>query len=315
MVHEMLARLQASLEASHEANAQAASQHRQAQDQLDGVKSQYQDTASQANKQRMQVSDLQSKVDSLALKLLYMQEANADLHSDIKAIINASHKAQKERTQTEAHKHQQDLYVECLTKHVEKLSEQISLYDVQNITQTEQTKAVKEALSEAQLELDSVIVEHRQLLQQWNSSLLMMRRRDEAYTAMQEELRLANDQVRSLDTEIEGYKKSITQEEEQNEHLTLHLNRAQNDGTTSRKLITHSQNHQEVLQAQYSTYTQTLQETEKTLSTLREDHKVLQSEIEGLKKQMEKESAVRVDLEDQIMNKLQEQLTHNNAAK
>uniref|UniRef100_A0A672QVJ8 Coiled-coil domain-containing protein 40 n=1 Tax=Sinocyclocheilus grahami TaxID=75366 RepID=A0A672QVJ8_SINGR len=312
MVHEMLARLQASLEASHEANAQAASQQKQAQDQLDGVKNQYRDTASQANKQRMQVSDLQSKVDSLALKLLYMQEANTDLHSDIKAIINASHKAQKERTQAEEHKHQQDLYVERLTKHVEKLSEQISLYEVQNITQTEQTKAATEALSEAQLELDSVIVEHRQLLQQWNSSLLMMRRRDEAYTAMQEELRLANDQVRSLDTEIEGYKKSITQEEEQNERLTLRLNRAQNDCTTSRKLIAHSQNHQEVLQAQYSTYIRMLQETEKTLSTLRE---VLQSELKGLRKQMEKESAVRVDLEDQIMNKLQEQLTHNNAAK
>uniref|UniRef100_A0A671PZ20 Coiled-coil domain-containing protein 40 n=1 Tax=Sinocyclocheilus anshuiensis TaxID=1608454 RepID=A0A671PZ20_9TELE len=312
MVHEMLARLQASLEASHEANAQAASQQRQAQDQLDGVKNQYRDTASQANKQCMQVSDLQSKVDSLALKLFYMQEANTDLHSDIKAIINASHKAQKERTQAEEHKHLQDLYVERLTKHVEKLSEQISLYEVQNITQTEQTKAATEALSEAQLELDSVIVEPRHLLQQWNSSLLMMRRRDEAYTAMQEELRLANDQVRSLDTEIEGYKKSITQEEEQNERLTLRLNRAQNDCTTSRKLITHSQNHQEVLQAQYSTYTRMLQETEKTLSTLRE---VLQSELKGLRKQMEKESAVRVDLEDQIMNKLQEQLTHNNAAK
>ncbi|XP_059416508.1 coiled-coil domain-containing protein 40 isoform X2 [Carassius carassius] len=315
MVHEMLARLQASLETSHETNAQAASQRRQAQDQLDGVKNQYQDNASQANKQRMQVSDLQSKVDSLALKLLYMQEANTDLHSDIKAIINASHKAQKERSQAEEHKHQQDLYVERLTKHVEKLSEQISLYDVQNITQTEQTKAAKEALSEAQLELDSVIVEHRQLLQQWNSSLLMMRRRDEAYTAMQEELRLANDQVRSLDTEIEGYKKSITQEEEQNECLTLRLNRAQNDCTTSRKLITHSQNHQEVLQAQYSTYTRMLQETEKILSTLREDHGGLQSEIKGLRKQMEKESEVRVDLEDQIMNKMQEQLTHKNAAK
>lgn len=40
-----------------------------------------------------------------------------------------------------------------------------------------------------------------------------------------------------------------------------------------------------------------------------------QSELMGLRKQMEKESAVRVDLEDQIMSKLQEQLTHNNAAK
>ncbi|KAK2889086.1 hypothetical protein Q8A67_014461 [Cirrhinus molitorella] len=315
MVHEMLARLQASLEASHEANAQAAAQHRQAQDQLDGVKNQYQDTVSQANKQRIKVSELQSKVDSLALKLLYMQEANTDLRSDIKAIINASNHAQKERTQAEEHKHQQDLYVERLTKHVEKLSEQISLYEVQIIAQTEQTNATKEVLSEAQLELDSVVVERRQLLQQWNSSLLMMRRRDETYTAMQEELRLANDQVRSLDTEIEGYKKSITQEEEQNECLTLRLNRAQNDCTTSRKLITHSQNHQDVLQAQYSTYTQMLQETEKTLFTLHGDHDVRQSELKALRKQMEKESAVRVDLEDQIMNKLQEQLTHNNAAK
>ncbi|RXN36783.1 coiled-coil domain-containing 40 [Labeo rohita] len=314
MVHEMLARLQATLEASHEANAQAAAQRRQAQDQLDGVKNQYQDTASQANKQRIHVSELQSKVDSLALKLLYMQEANTDLRSDVKAIINASHKAQKERTQAEEHKHQQDLYVERLTKHVEKLSEQISLYEVQIIAQTEQTKAAKDALSEAQLELDSVVFERRQLLQQWNSSLLMMKRRDETYNTMQEELRLASDQVHSLDTEIEGYKKSITQEEEQNERLTLRLNRAQNDSTASRKLITHSQNHQEVLQAQYSTYTRMLQETEKTLSTLLVDHEVRQSELKALRKQMEKESAGRVDLEDQIMNKLQERLTHNNAA-
>lgn len=315
MVHKMLARLQASLEASHEANAQTVAHRRQAQDQLDGVKNQYQDIASQAKKQQMQVSELQSQVDNLALKLLYMQEANSDLRSDIKAIMNASHKVQKERTQAEEQKYQQDLYVERLTKHVEKLSEQISLYEVQIIAQADQTKAAKEALSEAQLELDSVTVERRQLLQQWNSSLLRMRRRDEAYTAMHEELRLANDQVRSLDTEIEGYKKSITKVEEQNEHLTLRLNRAQTDSTTSRKLITYSQNHQEVLQAQYSTYTRMLQETEKTLSTLRGDHEVHQSEFKALRKQMEKESAVRLDLEDQIMNKMQEQLTHNNAAK
>lgn len=54
MVHKMLARLQASLEASHEANAQTVAHRRQAQDQLDGVKNQYQDIASQAKKQQMQ---------------------------------------------------------------------------------------------------------------------------------------------------------------------------------------------------------------------------------------------------------------------
>lgn len=46
-----------------------------------------------------------------------------------------------------------------------------------------------------------------------------------------------------------------------------------------------------------------------------QDHEVRQSEFKALRKQMEKESAVRLDLEDQIMNKMQERLTHNNAAK
>ncbi|XP_056606298.1 coiled-coil domain-containing protein 40 [Triplophysa dalaica] len=315
MVQEVLAKLQASLEASHEANGQTSAQRRQAQDELDTVKNQYHATASHAQKQRTQVSELQSKVDSMATILLYMQKANTDLRLDIKAIINASNKAQRERTQAEEHKYQQDVYVERLTKQVEKLSGQIALFELQITAQSEETKAAKETYSEAQLELDSLNVEHKQLFQQWNSSLVMMRKRDEAYNAMQEELRQINDQMLSLETKIDGYKKSITQEEEQNERLTLHLNQAQADCTTSHKLLTHSQNHQEGLQAQYSNYTQIQQETEKTLSTLHVEREVYQSKLKAFRNQMEKESAVCLNLQDQIMNKLKEQFTHNNSAK
>ncbi|TRY56344.1 hypothetical protein DNTS_034957 [Danionella cerebrum] len=315
MVHEMLARLQMSLESNHEANAEAAARGRQAQDQLDEVKKQYQETARQTKTQHSQVTELQSKVDSLALKLLYMQESNSSLRSDIKAIINAANKTQKERTQAEEHKQQQDLYVERLTLHVEKLNEQISLFEFQITAQTKQTTAAKEALSEAQLELDSVIVERKQLLQQWNSSLLMMKKRDETFTGTQEELRLAEKQLISLDTEIDSYKKSILKEEEQNERLTLCLNRAQADCTASRKLITQSQNQQEALHTQYTTYTRVLQETEKSLRMLQEDYEQRQSELKAVRKLMEKESGMRLDLEEQIMKKLQEQLTHSNAAK
>ncbi|KAF6040312.1 CCDC40 [Bugula neritina] len=50
-----------------------------------------------------------------------------------------------------------------------------------------------------------------------------MKRRDEAHAAMQD----ANDQqrqrIKSLETEIEGYKKQIAKEEEHNEKLTLVL--------------------------------------------------------------------------------------------
>jgi len=39
------------------------------------------------------------------------------------------------------------------------------------------------------MEMDSLAMEQKQLMQQWDSSLVGMRRRDEAFAAMQEALR------------------------------------------------------------------------------------------------------------------------------
>lgn len=71
-----------------------------------------------------------------------------------------------------------------------------------------------------------------------------------------------------LDREIEGYKKSTTEEQEQNETLTMQLNWSQMDGTTSKKLIGQKQVQQEAQQAHYSTCLRTLRETERTLARL-----------------------------------------------
>lgn len=75
-------------------------------------------------------------------------------------------------------------------------------------------------------------------------------------------------QVILLDKDIDGYKKSINAEQEQNEILTLQLNWSQMDCTTTRKLINDKQAQQEALQAHYSTFLLTLQETERTLARL-----------------------------------------------
>uniref|UniRef100_A0A674BXB0 Coiled-coil domain 40 molecular ruler complex subunit n=1 Tax=Salmo trutta TaxID=8032 RepID=A0A674BXB0_SALTR len=259
---------------------------------------------------RRGLSQLQSEVANLALRLFYMQEVNADLHSDITAMKNASRKAHSEKTQAEEQKHKQDLYVEWLTKHMERLTEQTALYEVQTIAQSEEAQAATEALFEAQMEMDSLVMGRKQLLQQWNSSLVGMRRRDDAYTAMLEALRTATHQARSLDTELEGFKKSITWEEERNELLTVLLNRTQLDSATSRKLISHSQ--QEALQAQYSIYTRTLQETEQTLQRECGVHQV---EVSSLRKQTEKEWERRIELEVGVMSKMQKHLTHDKATK
>ncbi|XP_053354927.1 coiled-coil domain-containing protein 40-like isoform X2 [Clarias gariepinus] len=314
-VQQDLARAQASLESQHASRAEAIIQRRQVKEQLENIRNQYNSAVEQAGKQRAQVSQLQSEADVLARRLRYMEELASDRRSDVSAMKNAKTKAQAEKRQAAQQKYQQDLYVERLTKQVEKLTEQISLYEVQTRTQTSHKHAAQDALAEAQLELDSMIVERKQLLQQWNSIVMGMRKRDEAYTTLQEALRSAYDQVRALDTEVEGCRRSITREQERNEALTLLVNRAERDGATYRKLLAQINAQQEALQSAYTTHTRTLQETEKSLNRVTSDCNVHQSELSVLRKQIEKESSVRLELEEKIMKKMQEQLIHNNAAK
>lgn len=88
------------------------------------------------------------------------------------------------------------------------------------------------------------------------------------FTAVFVSLSALHHQVILLDREIEGYKKSTTEEQEKNETLTMQLNWSQLDCSTSKKLISQKQTQQEALQAHYTTCLRTLRETERTLDRL-----------------------------------------------
>ena len=118
-----------------------------------------------------------------------MENAKEDVRSDIAVMKRAAEKAESEVGRAETEKQKQDLFVDRLIERVDKLREEISMYEAQLTAQLEETKAAKEALTEAHMEIDSINLEKKQLFQQWNSSLIGMRRRDEAHSAMQEALK------------------------------------------------------------------------------------------------------------------------------
>ena len=68
-------------------------------------------------------------------------------------------------------------------------------------------------MTEARAEIESIEIEQKQLYQQWNSSLIGMRRRDEALAAVKGLARVEVEHVKELETELEGFKHSILDEE------------------------------------------------------------------------------------------------------
>eukprot|EP00057_Strongylocentrotus_purpuratus_P014575 XP_011669049.1 PREDICTED: LOW QUALITY PROTEIN: coiled-coil domain-containing protein 40 [Strongylocentrotus purpuratus] len=207
-----------------------------------------------------------------------------------------------------------DLYVDRLTETVDKLREQIALYEAQSSAQGEETKAAKEALSDARMEIESINLEKKQLFQQWNSSLIGMRRRDEAHAAMQEALSQQKQHIMSLATEIEGYKKSIMKEQENNETLTLLLQKNEIDINSLRKQISTSQDRQEKIKQEYSTYSRMLHETEQALNRATTDRTLRVNELTALRKQIEREYQEKLRLEESIMDTLRNKLTMDKAA-
>ncbi|XP_035036633.2 coiled-coil domain-containing protein 40 [Hippoglossus stenolepis] len=314
-IQEQLARLHTRLEEHHQNREQAETEYRQAQDQLEAGNRHFSNISNQHSKAKADVSQLQAEVDNLSLHLVFAQRACEDLHSSVKANRTTRRKAGAEKSQAEEQKLKQDLYVERLTKELERLTQQVAMYEAKASAQAEETQAARQVLSEVQMEMESLVMMRKQLLQLWNSSVLSLRRRDEDLSKMQEDVRTKEHQVILLDKEIESYKKSTTEEQEKNEALTLQLNRNLMDGATSRKLISQKQAQHEALQAEYSICIRILSDSKNTLDRLTKATSSHQAQLNNQRRQLEKEKAVRLELEDKIMTHMQEKLTHNKAAK
>ena len=76
---------------------------------------------------------------------------------------------------------------------------------------------------------------------------------------------LQRQRIQAIETEIEGYQKSISKAQEQNEQITLMHNKIEADISMVKKLISISRTKQETLKTEYSKYTRTLHETEQQL--------------------------------------------------
>ncbi|XP_063312335.1 coiled-coil domain-containing protein 40 [Pelobates fuscus] len=314
-IQQELARLQMGLEKQHDKHTQISVQRQQKEQELEATRSLYKNNYQLISQERKEVSTMQTEVENLALRLFYMENMNKDTRSDISVMKRAVQKAEMEKMQAEVEKLKQDMFVDRLTREADRLREQISLYEAQIAAQREDTKAAREAVSEANMEIESIGLEKKQLFQHWNSSLIGMTRRDEAYAAIKEALSLAQQELLAMDTEIESYKKSITKEEDRNEQLTFMYNRAESDAAMTKKLVVQCQARQEALRVEFSTYMRTLQDTEQALSRSTGERAGRLGELNLLRKQIEKESQVKLALENQIMEKLQEKMTSDKATK
>ncbi|XP_067164571.1 coiled-coil domain-containing protein 40 isoform X3 [Apteryx mantelli] len=314
-VQQQLAHLQMELEKSRDRHSQIATVRQQLEEELEGLRLTYKKTCQNTDDERKKVSAMQTQVENLALHLFYMQNMDQDMHHNILLMKQSTKKAEAEKVQAEVEKKKQDLLVDRLTRKAYELQEQVALFEAQIVAQAEDTKITRQAVNEASMEVQAINMEKKRLMNHWNSSLAGMRQRDEAYAAMQDLLSKYRHELKSLEIDIYGCRKSIRKEEEKNEMLVTILSRSQNDANMTKKMIAQCLSRQEALKVESNTYTRILHETEQALSRTQMDQAARVNELLSISKDIEKGIDTKEQMENEIMAKLQDQMMSSKAAK
>ncbi|NWY62220.1 CCD40 protein, partial [Chionis minor] len=312
---QQLAHLQVEVEKSHDRHSQMATARRQLEEELEGLRLTHKKMCQNTDDERKKVSAMQTQVENLALHLFYVQNMDQDMRRNILLMKQSTKKAEAEKFQAEVEKKKQDLLVDRLTRKAYELQEQIALFEAQFVAQAEDTKVTRQAVNEACMEVQAINMEKKRLMNHWNSSLAGMKQRDEAYIATQDLLSKYRHDLKSLEMDIHGCRKSIRKEEEKNELLVTILSRSENDANVTKKRIAQCLSSQEALKVESGTYARILHETEQALSMAKMDQAAHLNELLSISKDIEKGTAVKEQMENEIMAKVQDQMMSSKATR
>lgn len=81
------------------------------------------------------------------------------------------------------------MLVNRLEEQESRLKEDIALYESQLHNQMKESKVARDALNEARMETEAIEKEKNQLMQNWTSCLIGMKRRDEAHSQMNQAIK------------------------------------------------------------------------------------------------------------------------------
>ena len=124
-------------------------------------------------------AELQLTIEQLSQKIVYMEEAKKDVHADVRTLHRATAKAGVELAGAELDKRRQDIFVDRMTGRVENLTDEKVKNEAQLAVQQKETAAYRDMLIDAKIEIDAIGLDKKRLMQQWDSSIIMMGKRDE----------------------------------------------------------------------------------------------------------------------------------------
>lgn len=236
-VQQELAKQQTELEVTTDKSETEKAKRESAEKDLSAQRDIFESATDELFNKRKSNQELQGQIESLSQRIIYMEEAKRNVHADVRTLHRATSKANSELAAAELDKRRQDIFVDRLTGRVENLTDDKHKYEAQLNVQEKETAAYMEMLSDARTEIEAIELDKKRLMQQWDSSIIAMGKRDNYYKNKMTEFEDIRMNKQSTEMEIVGCKKNILSAQQENERLTEQYSRVENDVVNSKKKL------------------------------------------------------------------------------
>jgi chromosome segregation ATPase len=183
----------------------------------------YNDKNQAVKEQQKMVLQATEELNQLNSMLKYVETYNLQVDSEIKVTNTTAYVVEKKIRENEREKKEQDFFIDYLEEQIKTLTEKKLLYEAQLKSQKEETSDARANLNEAQKEIENILERKRNLIKDWDKSLISMKTRDKALQVVRDNIAEQEGEKLKYNSQINRYSELIESEIHTNEGLKFEI--------------------------------------------------------------------------------------------
>ncbi|XP_041777459.1 coiled-coil domain-containing protein 40 [Anopheles merus] len=236
-----------------------------------------------------------------------------EIKDEIAVAKRVASKDAKDALAAAEEKRQVDLLLLNLSNEVKRKEHELEEIEEQIREQDGQRETISRSLADANTDLEALQHEHKCLAQAWGEVIVAIQQRDRVLVKTKEELEAIYEEHKVIKSKTEITKKAAAKEMEQNEKLAGFKNRIQGDINSLEKQVRKEQEDEDKLKRDLDHYALILEQTEADILKAQQEGLQLENHLKSLRQTLEKQNRKKFELEEQILELLQDQLTTDKA--
>ncbi|KAH7443719.1 hypothetical protein KP509_02G048000 [Ceratopteris richardii] len=249
------------------------------------------------------------ELNSLGEALRQIELHNEKIKGEIAVTRRITYATEEDISKAEKEKKDQDFFIAHLEREIKRNADKKGLIIAKHAAQKRETQIARDALSEAEIEMESINSEKKQITAQWKSSLIVLARCDEAVQGLLDAIQNQKEQQLAIQGEKHSLRKAIKKEHAKVEQEIVTLNGIENRIKVIQRKMQQVVAKRLKFLEEYARILVSVQETEAKEDKIIKETAVMTAEIQAIEKKILKDCEETMMLEDDMIKSLGNQVT------